>query len=215
MSTSFSADPQDKDKFSQKYDSFYTSSASLYNRLVKLIPTWGNWLRTVLPHIQGPDVLELSFGTGYLLKQIANQFQTFGIDLNHRMTRVAFENLNQAHLRANLQIGNVEAIPYRDASFNTVVNTIAFSGYPAASGALSEIRRVIKPGARLVMIDINYPLNQKFIGTKITQAWKAGGDLIRDMPALFEQFGFANQEEEVGAFGSVHLYLAEKPLEDQ
>jgi len=50
--------------------------------------------------------------------------------------------------------------------------------------------RVLRSRGRLVMIDVGYPRD--------------------DMLPLFERFGFEVHEQEVGGFGSVHLYLATK-----
>ena len=104
----------------------------------------------------------------------------------------------------------MEAIPYADGTFDTIVNTMAFSGYPDGKLALSELLRVLKPGGRLIMVDVNYPSNGNWAGNLLTKCWEAGGDIIRDMPALFAEFGLEWTEEEVGGFGSVHLYVVEK-----
>jgi hypothetical protein len=44
----------------------------------------------------------------------------------------------------------------------------------------------------------------------MTRFWVALGDIVRDMDALFRQFQFEYTDREIGGFGSVHLYLAEK-----
>ena len=41
----------------------------------------------------------------------------------------------------------------------------------------------------------------------LTKFWMASGDIIRDMSELFEEFDWEYQEEEIGGFGSVHLYI--------
>jgi ubiquinone/menaquinone biosynthesis C-methylase UbiE len=156
-------------------------------------------------------VFEASFGTGFLLTQYADQFTTYGIDYNQNLALVARSNLRKYGMAANLQVANVEAIPYADGSFDTVVNTMAFSGYPDGNLALSELLRVLKPGGRLVMVDVNYPGNGNWAGKLLTKGWKAGGDIIRDMLAFFAEFGLEWTEEEVGGYGSVHLYVATKP----
>ncbi len=98
---------------------------------------------------------------------------------------MARRNLARAGVQANLRQGNVEALPYPDASFDTVVNTMAFTGYPDGAKAMSELARVLRPGGRLVMIDIGYPRDGNRIGTSLVGLWKRAGDLIRDMTVLF------------------------------
>jgi hypothetical protein len=58
------------------------------------------------------------------------------------------------------------------------------------------------------MIDINYPKDRNHLGMAMTKFWMASGDIIRDMSGLFEELGWDFQEEEIGGFDSVHLYVA-------
>jgi SAM-dependent methyltransferase len=62
------------------------------------LPVWKNWLNRTLPYIQGPRVLEVSFGTGYLLTQFAGRYQAFGIDYNAAMAQTAKRNLQRREL---------------------------------------------------------------------------------------------------------------------
>ena len=48
------------------------------------------------------------------------------------------------------------------------------------------------------------------MGTRLTVGWKAGGDIIRDLPELFERFGYEYTDQEVGGLRSVHLYVGTK-----
>jgi ubiquinone/menaquinone biosynthesis C-methylase UbiE len=210
MKLPYASEPEDKAKFTQDYDRFYTRFAGIYNVIVKVLPVWKRWIGQATPYIQGPRVLEVSFGTGYLLAQYASQYETYGIDYNERMVNVARKNLADKGIMADLRQGNVEALPYGDEYFDTVVNTMAFTGYPDGGKAMSEIHRVLKRGGRLVMVDINYPADGNRLGMMIAQIWSAVGDLLRDMDELFQQFGFEYSDEEIGGFGSVHLYVAQK-----
>jgi len=46
------------------------------------------------------------------------------------------------------------------------------------------------------------------LGMAMTKFWMTSGDIIRDMGKLFDELGWEFQEEEIGGFGSVHLYVA-------
>jgi ubiquinone/menaquinone biosynthesis C-methylase UbiE len=205
----YSQEPHDQNGFTQSFDRVYTRLARAYDAAVKALPVWKAWLRPALQYLNGPRVLEVSFGTGYLMTEYAGRFEVHGLDLNARMIAIARFNLEQAGVGASLCRGTVEALPYRSDSFDCVLNTMAFSGYPDGRKALRELVRVLKPG-RLVLIDINYPADRNRLGTWLTEFWQYAGDLIRDMDAPFREFALSAVDREVGGWGSVHLYIVEK-----
>lgn len=209
----YSLEPENGRKYTEEFNQYYSRFAGSYDWLVKKLPFWKNWVSSVIPWIQGPKVLEVSFGTGYLLSQYADQFNVHGIDYNRRLANLANDNLRKADKKADLLVGDVASLPYPSAIFNTLVNTMAFTGYPDGYSALSEMVRVLKPSGRIVMVDISYPGDENRTGMVLTRAWKAGGDIIRDMPALFDEFSLEWTDQEIGGFGSVHLYVAAKSEE--
>ncbi len=203
-------EPRDRAAFTESRDRFYTRFAGLYDLAVKALPFWRRWLGRTIPHIRGPRVLEVSFGTGYLLPRYSAHFEVHGVDYNHRMVEIARRNLSRAGVNAYLRQGDVESLPYEDEWFDSVVNTMAFSGYPDGAKAISEVRRVLREGGRLILIDVNYPSDGNRLGTMLVNFWKLTGDVIRDMGELFREYGFAYSDEEIGGYGSVHLYIATK-----
>jgi ubiquinone/menaquinone biosynthesis C-methylase UbiE len=210
----YSAEPSDPRAYTARNDRLYARFAWLYDVVVRVVPVWRRWLGQAVPLIRGPRVLEVSFGTGWLLTQYAGRFQTDGIDLNPALIDTARRNLAKAGLRAELQQGSVEALPYPDATFDTVVNTMAFTGYPDGPAAAAELARVLKPGGRLVLIDINFPQDGNRLGTALIEHfWKPFGDLIRDVARLLTDAGLEVEDHEIGGLGSVHLYRAVKPAD--
>ncbi len=198
------------ENFTERNNAVYTKIAKGYDIFVKVLPIWRNWITKAILHIQGPKVLEVSFGTGYLLTQYADQFDTYGIDYNEKMVSIATENLKTKGFKANLIQGSVESLPYDSDSFDCIVNTMAFTGYPDAHKAMSELYRVLKPGGKLVLIDVNYPKTGNFMGRLLARFWGAAGDIIRDMDEVFSAYEFDYTTKEIGGFGSVHLTIAKK-----
>lgn len=207
----YSKEPEDSIQYTEKMDREYSKYAKAYDITVKLLPVWKTWIKTVIPYIEGSRVLEASFGTGFLLMHYAGKYETYGIDFNGDMVETAKKNLSRKGIKATLQQANVENLPFPENYFDTIVNTMAFTGYPNGKRAMSELFRVLKEGGVLLIVDFDYPSNRNRFGYWLTRLMEAAGDTIRDISKLLQEFSFEYTEEEIGGFGSVHFYRARKP----
>jgi ubiquinone/menaquinone biosynthesis C-methylase UbiE len=208
----YSKEPENSLEYTRKLDKAYSKYTRLYDVSVKLLPFWKTWIKSGIPHLEGKRVLEASFGTGYLLMQYANNYETYGIDFNNDMIEIAKRNLTKKGIEANLQWANVEKLPFPDNYFDTVINTMAFSGYPNGKQAMAEFYRVLKEGGKLVLIDFNYPSDRNLFGYWLTKLMESAGDTIKDISNILQDFPFEYTEEEIGGFGSIHLYQARKQV---
>ena len=206
----YSPEPEDALAYTNRLNQAYTHYAKAYDIAVKLLPVWKVWLKKVIPYIEGNRVLEASFGTGYLLLQYSSQYETYGIDYNARLVEIAKDNLFRKGVRATLLQANVENLPFPDNSFDCVVNTMAFTGYPNGERAMEEFHRTLRPGGKLVLLDFNYPSNRNLFGYLLIKLMERGGDTIKDILKLLRQFSFDFTDKEIGGWGSVHLYIAKK-----
>ncbi|MCP4399785.1 MAG: class I SAM-dependent methyltransferase [bacterium] len=206
----YSKEPEYSIEYTKKLDKEYSKYANLYDIAVKLLPVWKTWIKAVIPHIKGNRVLEASFGTGYLLMQYANNYETYGIDFNTNMIEIAKQNLSRKGIKAHLQWGNVEKLPFPDNYFDTIVNTMAFSGYPNGKQVMAEFFRVLKEGENLLLVDFDYPSNRNRCGYWLTKFMESAGDTIKDISKILQSFPCEYTEEEIGGFGSIHLYKARK-----
>ncbi len=203
-------EPKNPKTYTAHFNTFYSLFSGIYDFLVKHDPPWQVLVGRAIPHIRGPRVLEVSFGTGWLLTRYASPFETYGIDLNWKMIQTTTRNLRAAEATAQLQQANVEALPYMSETFDTIVNTAAFSGYPRADNAMREFHRVLKPDGRLVLIDVGYPKDGNWMGKALARFTEVTGDILRDMDPIFTRNGFVFQSEVIGGFGSMYLYIAQK-----
>jgi len=105
----------------------------------------------------GEVVLEIGFGTGYSLKEIANSVgengRAYGIDITPQMIEITRKRLRKAGLtdRVELYEGDAKGMPYQDNKFDAVymASTLELFDTPDIPRVLKEIKRVLKPSGRL------------------------------------------------------------------
>ena len=185
----------------------YSHFVPTYTHMIESMPNWRAWISSVLPHVQGPRVLDISCGTGFILLQLADSFEIYGFDLNAEMLAHAHQHLRSPSV---FQRADAHHLLYSSVIFDTVINTMTFNGYPDGLRALSEMRRVLRAGARLLIVDVNPPADRNPVGIAFARKWETRVNPDLEMGELFEQVGFSYADQEIGGFGSVHLYIAEK-----
>ena len=105
----------------------------------------------------GEVVLEIGFGTGYSLKEIANSVgengRAYGIDITPQMLEITRKRLRKAGLtdRVELYEGDAKSMPYQDNKFDAVymASTLELFDTPDIPRVLKEIKRVLKSSGRL------------------------------------------------------------------
>ena len=101
----------------------------------------------------GSHVLEIGFGNGRMAPHVVGQAEgVLYAGLDHSPTMVAeAERFNAALVaegRASFHLGSAEHMPFPDSRFDCVFSVGVAHFWPAPDLALSEIRRVLRPGGR-------------------------------------------------------------------
>jgi SAM-dependent methyltransferase len=136
-------------------------------------------LREVLRPEPGERLLEIGVGTGYYSLDLAawvgpdGKLELFDLQqkfLDHVMRAAAERGL------ANLipTQGDATALPFEDASVDAVILTAVLGEIPNTGAALKEIRRVLKPGGRLVVGELFGDPHFTTLGSLKGQAGNAG-----------------------------------------
>ncbi len=110
----------------------------------------------------GEEILEIGFGTGYSLKEIADSVgkegKVYGIDITPEMLRITKKRLDKAGLinRAELYQGDARRMPFVDSKFDAVymASTLELFDTPDIPKVLGEIKRVLKPNGRLCVASL-------------------------------------------------------------
>lgn len=110
-------------------------------------------------------VLDVGCGTGVLTRQIAARLSAdgalaVGLDAAPKMIEVA-RRRGFGLPRLRFDVGVAEALPYGDTSFDCAVSTFFFHHIDAElkRRSLAELLRVLKPGGRLIIVDVDTPTN--------------------------------------------------------
>jgi len=109
-----------------------------------------NFLRE-MPLIRTASVLEIGCGSGYLIKRLARvvrRGRVVGIDLSERRIRRAMRRCVGLE-NVEFYVGAAEMLPWETDSFDYVTCLDSFYEYPNPGIALTEMRRVLKPGGKL------------------------------------------------------------------
>ena len=118
------------------------------------IGRWNDWVRSVLPDLTGPSILELGHGPGHLQKSMKrSRVHIFGLDRSRQMGRIASRRLKRAGLPVSLVNGISQMLPFPNRVFHQIVATFP-SEYIVNPHTLAEIYRVLTPGGTFVTIPV-------------------------------------------------------------
>jgi demethylmenaquinone methyltransferase/2-methoxy-6-polyprenyl-1,4-benzoquinol methylase len=111
----------------------------------------------------GHRALDVASGTGDLGAGLARQVGKQGLavltDINREMLSRGRDRLIDRGLATNLRfvIANAEALPFPDRSFDCVTIGFGLRNVTDKPAALAAMRRVLKPGGRLLVLEFSKP----------------------------------------------------------
>ena len=98
-------------------------------------------------------VLEIGGGTGANLQHYRDVDRVIVAEPDPFMRKRLGPKLGDARVPVEVSTAGAEALPFPDGSFDTVVSTLVLCTVPDQESALDEVRRILRPGGRLLFIE--------------------------------------------------------------
>jgi ubiquinone/menaquinone biosynthesis C-methylase UbiE len=192
------------DQFTRQAAPFAAAAAIRNEEALNRIVQWAG---------TGPEdtVLDVACGPGLLACAFARvaQYAT-GVDMTPAMLEQARKTQQEQGLKnVSWQPGDVYSLPFPTAQFSIVSSRFAFHHLQDPTAALKEMKRVCKPGGRIVVADMA-PLPEKAAALNAAELLRDPSHVcalpLEELIGMFEQAGLATPQ--------VSSYRMEGELED-
>jgi SAM-dependent methyltransferase len=150
--------------------------------------------------------LELGAGTGLNLEHYPQAVTELVLtEPEAPMAARLEERVRARGVDARVVRAGAEALPFADASFDTVVATLVFCTVGELDGSVREVRRVLAPGGQLLFLEhVRHPdparARRQERWTPLQRRVACGCHLDRATPAAITAAGFALTEERTEHF---------------
>ena len=113
---------------------------------------FSNWRAGLVQNLDG-DVLEIGVGSGANLLYYREASQVWAIEPDAKAAEKASAVARQSGIPTTVKVAAAEELPFPDARFDHVVSSLVFCSVTDPRVVLGEIRRVMKPGGTLHMVE--------------------------------------------------------------
>ena len=200
------------------------------------------WRRKAIKKIkdagEAPRVLDVACGTGDFSMAIAKAVkkgEVIGVDISKEMLEVMRQKVLKDKLESMIsqEVGDGEALRFPEGSFDRVVNAFGIRKFENREKGLREALRVLKPGGRLVILELSRPQNKiirwfydlyflhilPIIGGKVSGDKAAYAYLPASVKAFpgkkeftdeLRRAGFVNITHRAFTFGICRMYTGER-----
>jgi demethylmenaquinone methyltransferase/2-methoxy-6-polyprenyl-1,4-benzoquinol methylase len=226
--------------------SVFSSIANKYDKLNTILTLnidkiWRKKAVKLCTIKENDRVLDLCCGTGKMIElectAVGKDTTVIGLDFNKEMLNVGNKKLTESlsNYKFNLIQGDAMELPFEDNSFHCITIAFGLRNVPDKRKAISEMYRVLKPGGKVVCLELSKPEMPIFrniynlyfnfalpvIGYLGTQD-KAAYYYLRDsvngfmtknqLKSEFKNVGFENSGFKSLTFGIASIHYGIKPL---
>lgn len=184
------------------------------------------WRHRVIEHLSKftpHSVLDIACGTGDMVVMMAHSLPSVteitGVDLSEGMLAHAKRRIAKLNTKAkiNLRTENAEALPFADQSFDAITCTLGIRNFSHPDQGLREMRRLLRPGGTLAILELSEPSNRilhagynifakrviPFLGKTLARDAAAYTYLPKSISAMPQRQEFARMMREAG-FRLIH-----------
>lgn len=224
--------------------SIFSSIANKYDKLNTILTLnidqiWRKKAVKLCDIKENDMVLDLCCGTGKMIelqcRSVGKSTVVVGLDFNREMINVAYKKLNQSlnKYKFNLIQGDAMKLPFEDNTFHCITIAFGLRNVPDKKKAISEMYRVLKPGGKIVCLELSKPeipifkniYNLYFnyalpvigyLGTHDKAAYyylrnSVNGFMTKkQLKCEFEKIGFENSEFKSLTFGIASIHYGNK-----
>lgn len=193
----------------------------LYDRIIpRLMPEVALKRRLIEQADIRPNDQVLDLGTGtatlaIMIKLAHPDAEVTGLDADAHALEIAAAKAAAAGVRLRLDRGSATDLPYEDDSFDRVVSSLMLHHLPGADKrfAFAEVRRVLRPGGELRILDFGKPHNIPafLVSLVMRHAEQTRENIQGRLPVMLREAGFVDVEEtgrRMSIVGTLSLYRA-------
>lgn len=127
---------------------FYDLTEALMERLLMR-----RWRRRQWSMVSGPRVLEVGVGTGKNFPHYPPDVRVAAVDFSPRMLARAAGKAREKSVPVSLGLMDAQSLAAPDAAFDRVMSSFVFCSVPDPVLGLREVRRVLRPGGRVILLE--------------------------------------------------------------
>jgi ubiquinone/menaquinone biosynthesis C-methylase UbiE len=147
---------QKPDEVARRNEKFFDSRAETYDRRFWFTHKGLRKFVSLLQLDNNPYLLDLGCGTGWVLRYAANrtngQGEFYGVDNSSKMVEQA-QAKSQSYGNLHFYKSRADELPFDDDFFDVVISSSAIHHVSNPEKALREANRVLKPKAKLYILD--------------------------------------------------------------
>jgi ubiquinone/menaquinone biosynthesis C-methylase UbiE len=139
------------DKLTEAVRRRYNRFAPLYDLFIKRAPS--KWWELLWSKVEGNRILEVGVGTGKSFPFYPSVAEMTAIDFSPGMLSRAYVKAEKHNVKVRLLEMDIQHLEFADNTFDTVAACVVFCSVPYPVSGLMEVKRVCKPGGKVVLLE--------------------------------------------------------------